>query len=463
MPQLSDRNPNIPLVLAVMIILAGVAVRFHQIGYNFDGDELFSVSVASGSFRHVLSVAMTDLHPPLYYLLLWAWLKFTSPSEIGARVLSVVASAIFLVIFWRLASRLVRPIPALLALFLCAASPFLMYYGQQARMYALIPLFTTLSLFFFLRAIGEPGSWRWAFLWGTSCVALLYTQYVGVLLLLPQLAASAICPVAQRRRLITIGLFATASILPWVVAVRLSKPLDSKLGAWIGRPGVTGLVEFFVGIFGWGPWHGTTRVLIGLCLVALLSLLLHRGFSAPAHLPLVFALAAFPPVVLFLVSQYGPVSVWAPRQMIGSAVFVLLLIAIALSLHHRLIGAALATVFATWMAIALPAAFPENMKPPWRALGARLAAEAHSSVIGEEDWVVRPLQHYSRADVRYITDYPPGQCCGPQLVFVCRPFRCAELTALRTRYEQAAQETIQWTLDPGPTSTLNLYVLRQRR
>ena len=68
----------------------------------------------------------------------------------------------------------------------------------------------------------------------------------------------------------------------------------------------------------------------------------------------------------------------------------------------------------------------------------------------------------TRVDIRYVADYPPGQCCGPQLVFICRPFRCAKLADLRARYEQVAKETIRWTLDPGPFSTLNLYIFRQR-
>jgi 4-amino-4-deoxy-L-arabinose transferase-like glycosyltransferase len=182
MRQMRDRNAWISLFLAPVIILVGVAARLYQIGYNFDGDELWRFSSARGSFPEALGGALTDWpHPPLYYLLLWAWLKLTGPSEIGARLLSVIASAAFLVVLWRLTLRIAGPTAALFALFLCATSPFLVYFGQTARMYALIQLFATLSLFFLLRAFAEPGVWRWALLWGASCVALLYTQYLGAL------------------------------------------------------------------------------------------------------------------------------------------------------------------------------------------------------------------------------------------------------------------------------------------
>jgi hypothetical protein len=227
-------------------------------------------------------------------------------------------------------------------------------------------------------------------------------------------------------------------------------------------------MHYFVDIFGW-LWPGTTRILLGLSAVTLLSLAVRRGLSAPGHLPLILALTAFPPTMLFFVSQFGPVSVWAPRQTIGSMVFLLLLLGIALSLHRRWIGVVLAAGFATWIALTLPSVFPENIKPPWRAIGARLEAEFRFPVVGEQDWVLLPLRHYSRADIRRVKDYPPGQCCGPQLVFICRPNRCAEFANLRAQYEQVAHEEIQWesafgqkTSTQRPVTFLNLYVLRQR-
>jgi 4-amino-4-deoxy-L-arabinose transferase-like glycosyltransferase len=468
-----DRNAWIVWLLPTMMILGGLAARLYQIGYNFDGDELFSVSPASGSFRQVVVAALVDWpHPPLYPVLLWAWLKLTGPSEVGARLLSVIASGAFLVVLWRLARRLAGPTPALFALFLCTATPFFVYYGQQARMYALIQLFATLSLYFLLRALEEPATRRWGLFWGASCVALLYTQYLGALLLLPQLAAIAIRPVADRRRLLTIGILAAASVVPWVVAVRLSgllgraSPEYVGIG-WVERPGATGLVDFLVGIFGFlGP--GSTRILLGLGVVTLLSLAVRRGPAAPRHLRLVFACAAFPPAVLFLVSRYGPVSMWAPRQMIGSAVFVLVLLAMTVGLHHRRIGTMLAAGFATWIALTFSSVFPENTRPPWRALGARLDAEFRSAVVGTEDWVVLPLRYYSREVIRRIDDYPPGQCCGPRVVLVCRPSSCAELVELRAHYDQVAQEAIQFTPPAWPISVrlpvtlLNFYVFRQR-
>jgi uncharacterized membrane protein len=170
-----------------------------------------------------------------------------------------VASAAFLVALWRISARLLRPGAALFVLLLGATSPFFVHYGQQARMYSLIAALTVLSVLLLLRLLDEPDSWSRALIWGVSCTALQWSQYVAALVILPQLAA--ICRVASpnRPRLLAVGALAMASVLPWFVAARLARPVTVDVGApWTSswrssdcfrsgaRPGSS---------FSWGRWR----------------------------------------------------------------------------------------------------------------------------------------------------------------------------------------------------------------
>jgi len=61
-------------VLSLVIILAGVAARLYQIDYNFDGDEVFSVRLASRSLAEVVQGSIVDrTQPPLHNVLLHFW------------------------------------------------------------------------------------------------------------------------------------------------------------------------------------------------------------------------------------------------------------------------------------------------------------------------------------------------------------------------------------------------------
>lgn len=94
-------------LVSLLIIFLGVFLRLYQISYSLDGDEIFSVQTATGSFSHVIEASIQDRpHPPLHNILLYLWINAFGNSEISVRLLSVLASAVFLVVLYRLSLRL---------------------------------------------------------------------------------------------------------------------------------------------------------------------------------------------------------------------------------------------------------------------------------------------------------------------------------------------------------------------
>ena len=87
------RTPRAWLLVFTAVIVVAATMRLSGIDYNFDGDEIFSVQLASGSTSQVLDRALGDKpHPPLHYLLLHVWVGMFGPSEASARAMSVVLS-----------------------------------------------------------------------------------------------------------------------------------------------------------------------------------------------------------------------------------------------------------------------------------------------------------------------------------------------------------------------------------
>ncbi len=172
--------------LLVALLLLAAALRFHRLGaQSFWNDEGNSARLSERTIPLIIEGTASDVHPPLYYLLLRGWRELAGESEFGLRslsafagILSVAASAVLARRWWR--SVTAGAAAALLA----AVSPPLIYYSQEARMYELLALLAALStllLAALLPALAMDGRSRrpvlLAALYVSAVVAGLYTHY----------------------------------------------------------------------------------------------------------------------------------------------------------------------------------------------------------------------------------------------------------------------------------------------
>jgi hypothetical protein len=160
-------------------------------------------------------------------------------------------------------------------------------------------------------------------------------------------------------------------------------------------------------------------------------------------------------LVAFFASLYGPVSIWAPRHLIGSAVALFCLLGVLLSRSPVMVAWPLAVCFATWTVMAAPGSFPSRSKPPYRALTMEFSKPGET-LVGVEDWVVRPVRYYSPTPVRYLSD--PELPKNSPLILVCRTVRCEA----KAQYESVLLRSVTWTAAPQPTSTIEVYLLHRK-
>lgn len=166
---------------ALIILLGAFALRVWNLaGPSFWWDEAYSTMVASGGLGSIVaSLAREDFHPPLHYVLLHVWMKLAGRSELSLRFLSVGAGVVTVAVAWVAAKRLFRASAAPVAALIVTLSPFFWYYSQENRMYALVPLFGALALYFAARALDERTRWPWgAYL--LSVALGLYTFYYAI-------------------------------------------------------------------------------------------------------------------------------------------------------------------------------------------------------------------------------------------------------------------------------------------
>ena len=177
-----------------------------------EGWSLWAVHPASplDSLRRVSS----DVHPPLYFLLLDGWTALAGESVYAARLLSTYFALFGLAATYALAHRLFDNWTGLIAVVWLGSTGFVVYYAREVRAYTLLMALSALSTLAYVRWRGAPRRDTLA-LYAGLLVALLYTHYVGVwIIVVHGLHALLIPP----RRRAWIGAVALVGLLfaPWL-------------------------------------------------------------------------------------------------------------------------------------------------------------------------------------------------------------------------------------------------------
>jgi mannosyltransferase len=168
-----------------LLVLLGFGIRLYGLQFHSMWlDEAVSVYLASFPPWEILRQGMTlqEPNPPLYHLALSLWMRVFGSGEGPVRLLSVFAGILYLPAIYVLGKRLLSQRVALLASLLAALSPFLVWYSQEARMYALVATLSVCALYCFVRALDTPRWYWWSAYLGVT-VASLYTHFYAVLLL----------------------------------------------------------------------------------------------------------------------------------------------------------------------------------------------------------------------------------------------------------------------------------------
>jgi mannosyltransferase len=148
---------SVPLRVVGLLVLMGLSVwlRTHAITAKFWIDEGLSVGIAHHDVFSIPGVLRKDGSPPLYYMLLNVWMGVVGgDGESRTHALSVLCATLTIPCGWWLGRRMFGERAGWATAGLCATLPFLTYYAQETRMYALVALLGLCSTGAFAIAYG---------------------------------------------------------------------------------------------------------------------------------------------------------------------------------------------------------------------------------------------------------------------------------------------------------------------
>ncbi|MCP4357800.1 MAG: hypothetical protein GY796_07285 [Chloroflexi bacterium] len=192
-------------LIIVLILLLAFGLRFYLLdAQSFWNDEGNSARLSERPISLIIEGTASDIHPPLYYLLLHGWQQLAGVTEFSLRSFSAFTGILTVAIVAAIGKQLSvighrssvvrRPSPlAITAALLTAVNPALIYYSQETRMYALLGLLAVGSTWCLLNwvtaargsysvgrypfSVSRVSIWEWAMAYVFCAAAGLYTHY----------------------------------------------------------------------------------------------------------------------------------------------------------------------------------------------------------------------------------------------------------------------------------------------
>jgi len=134
------------------ILLLAFGLRLVRLGdANLWWDEALAIWGVRKGLLDVTLWTASDVHPPLYFWSLWAWVQFVGESEFAMRALSVVFGVLTVAVVYSLGTLIAGRTTGSLASLFTALSRYHIWWSQEMRMYVLAGLTGVLSLYLFTR------------------------------------------------------------------------------------------------------------------------------------------------------------------------------------------------------------------------------------------------------------------------------------------------------------------------
>ncbi len=213
----------------LLIMLAGYGLRVWRLDYQeLRGDEAFGYFFGQSPYAQIIAdtLSLREPHPVASYFVQKAWLSLAGDSEFALRYVSAWFSVAAIALLARLGKR--SGLPDSVAAFsaaLMAASPYVIWHAQDARMYSMslaLTLASSLAALVWL----QRGTAARGVLYVVVSLFALHTHYFAVFVLLAQNVYAGVQAIAHKIDLGKLarwlGLQAAVAVLyaPWLFMAR---------------------------------------------------------------------------------------------------------------------------------------------------------------------------------------------------------------------------------------------------
>lgn len=385
-------------------------------------DEGLSIAFSRASVRELVAMAAsTDLHPPLYNILMRGMHLAFGGSILVYRFLPMVFYTLFVWVIYRYFARRSGARFATAVAALAAFSPYAVHYATEARSYMMVVALSFFHYLVFERLVEGGGVKRDVFLYGTLSIIGAYLFYPFLFVLAAQFLYVVLFRRSSFRSFVipwAIGLIAYA---PWAYAVILARigesPAHFLSVPWWQIPAIVfvGFSGGRVAITDLHHIHAYWPTVIAVLPVLLIILFGVRGAFASSRRSEAVRLASIFLFTLFicLIVSYAKFSIFDPRYYAELFPIFVLFLALCFGYLHSSRPRAAIALFLTLIAsnafiFFLYASHPSYGREPWKQAVASLESELTSGdaiIFLGQDQPPPPYAFYQRIPAHIVSSY----------------------------------------------------------
>jgi hypothetical protein len=401
-----DVAPRTARLALAGIVATALVLRWPGMTESLWFDEYYMSNCTVGSLALLLKSTYSDVHPPLYYALMWLWNDVFGDSERSLRTPPLLCGLGSLVLLYALASQWLDRRAGLCAALLLALAPVHVWYSTEARPYSAQMFLVLLSTLAFVK-LCRPGAGRGlVVLFCLSLLALVFTHFYMAVYAVA-FGVLALATRMERRRAVAICCIVALALMACYATFKV---LTSELATEKSYLRSFGLAEAWSLFYDWFLYgHALTpdgatvlvdarrALLVGLQVLAVLATVLGvvRIFRVPAnaaHPPGWHALAllACLPAFLALLPLLGRERTYIERTMLPALPLFVLVLAAGLTWPRQAwLRRVLTAIVAAGLATADVAVLTERdlvsvyfPNPDWRSAAGYLSSEIDAGGAG---------------------------------------------------------------------------------
>jgi mannosyltransferase len=409
---------NIPpmYTLAVYCILAVTLFYFYFSPLSLRLDEAQTLWQTGRSIDALLNLLATNVHVPLYHLIVHEWQLLFGNNIFTIRLISLLFFVVSIPALYRLCEYTYGRGTALLATLLFTLSPFMNWFASEARMYTLLVFVTILSHYFYIKILRHDRFLSaWAWYTATACVGVFVHYFFSFVLL-----TQAIFFLLQYRRhdqawqkalfsLLGTALLVTLFLVPWLLKVYGTGAVG-EASPILARPSTIDFFNVFTNyFFGFQSDYINSLLLSLWPLIVLLSFFaLTQSARPPSRETWYFLLSIAVPLAIAFISSIYLRPLFLSRYLIIALPSILLIFsALILSFPKRtafITGVMLVALVSSSLTIQIfgpQSAIHENYKATTEYVS--IHARPQDIVIVSAPFTIYPIYYYYTGQARIIT------------------------------------------------------------
>jgi len=299
------------LYLLLSITIAGLLLRFYNLGFrSLWLDEAATEALSKVSVVQIWqNMVAGEFNPPLFNILEHYMMLAFGNSEVVLRFLPAVFGVLAIPVFYYIGKEFCDENAGLVLATMCAFSPFLVWYSQEARAYTLLLLLIALATYMFIRCLKDNFKEDWILFAAVGAAAVWVHFYA--LIVMGSLFVYAVWHLAHtksKKGIVKNAIPFIDSVAIWFL---LCLPIFSQMGQLYAKRtasaptyGIQGVAIVYQTLLQLS-WFSelTLLVIIALFIIGVVSLKKH-GIFLPLVLAIVFTFSLFASFLFPMLPRY---------------------------------------------------------------------------------------------------------------------------------------------------------------